>query len=276
MNSTTPVSLRWTVGDVSFRGLEALRLSVWGAHWLFGSEASYTICVNTIAVAQAQELTGDLPETVHWRQVTLADIPAFLLPHIDGSMAEGAAWKLSPLRIAPDAHELALNNDCILWDVPAAMRLWLNAADRALLTEDAAPAFGSFADPCADKPYATGLRGLPPHFQYEHALQQVLAERPVTLRSELDEQGLQAAALQRALPVDVVPAEDVTTCSPFPPHRAELGRSGAYFVGLNARHLSGDFHGRPALLQRIEHWSRHRESLYERVGLAAPHIATAC
>lgn len=39
----TRVGVRWTIGDVSDEGFEALRLSVWGAFRLFGEDAVYAV-----------------------------------------------------------------------------------------------------------------------------------------------------------------------------------------------------------------------------------------
>ena len=44
---TSPLAVRWTIGDVNPAGFEALRLSIWGACRLFGPEGQYAVCVNT-------------------------------------------------------------------------------------------------------------------------------------------------------------------------------------------------------------------------------------
>ena len=62
-------------------------------------------------------------------------------------MAEGVAWKLAPPRLFPEACELSLDNDCMLWQMPEAIHAWLGDGDpaRCLLAEDVRPAFGRFA-----------------------------------------------------------------------------------------------------------------------------------
>ncbi len=269
-----PVDLgvRWTVGDVSPRGFEALRLSVWGAWRMFGPGASYTICVNTVPMERARETIGSLPDGVQWRVVTLEDFPDFLRPHLDAKMAEGVAWKLSPLRIHEDRYELSLDNDCVLWTAPEALRLWLDGAHGAygLLAEDVARCLGQFETLCGPAPRNSGIRGLPPGFDYAAALRAVINEHPVVMTSELDEQGLQTAALQRALPMLVVTTEEVSICSPFPPHQPEPGRCGAHFVGQNARTLPWSSDGRPAVAHLVDHWARHRKTLETRVWLPIP------
>jgi hypothetical protein len=188
-------------------------------------------------------------------------------------MAEGVAWKLAPPRLFPAAHEIAFDNDCILFAMPEAIRAWLSAENGAgcLVAEDVRAAFGSFAGLCGTMPRNTGIRGLPPGFDLEAALEAVFAAvDPATLRSELDEQGMQVAAVSRDRPPFVVSLEDVSICSPFPPHRPELGRCGGHFVGLNMPTLPWHAWGRPAAQSLEEHWVRHRPALYEAVGLAPP------
>ena len=121
--------------------------------------------------------------------------------------------------------------------MPQAIDAWLSgrATDACALAEDVAPAFGQFAPLCGGAPRNTGIRGLPPGFDLGAALDEVLAVHPVRLVSELDEQGLQVAALSRAGPALAVTLEDVAICSPFPPHLQQLERCGAHFVGLNMR-----------------------------------------
>lgn len=227
------LTVRWTVGAVSDRGFTALRLSLWGAWRLFGPEADYVVCVNTLPEAEARRRTGFAPPGIRWL-VSDGAIPDFLRAHLDAGLAEGVAWKLAPLRLDPARFELSLDNDCILWAMPRALETWLTCPDgRCLLAEDAAACFGQFAALCGPAPRNSGIRGLPPGFDFQSALQSVLALHPVTLTSELDEQGMQVAAVSQAGDPVVVPLADVAICSPFPPHGATLGRCGAHFVGLN-------------------------------------------
>src|SRR5690606_31046463 len=139
------LGLRWTIGDVSLEGFEALRLSVWGSYRAFGSDVARTICVNTVTVAAAQELTGQLPPGCTWIDTT-GMLPSALAPYLDRRRGEGAGWKWASLRVFPDRFELALDNDCILWAIPTAVRLWLDAPEACLIAEDVRPSFGQFAD----------------------------------------------------------------------------------------------------------------------------------
>lgn len=261
------LGIRWTIGDVSARGFEALRLSIWGAWKLFEDGAGYCVTVNSLPVAAARKLTGPVPGAVEWRAAD-ALLPAWLRHHhLEPGLAEGAAWKLAPPRCFPGRREIMLDNDVILWDLPDAMATWLadRHAERCLLAADVTPGFGQFAPLCGAQPVNGGIRGLPAGLDFEARLRSVLVEHPVTLTSELDEQGLQTAALSRKVEPVMVSLDDVAICSPFPPHLPEVGRCGAHFVGLNARRLGWDFYGEPAERVRARHWDQRRKELYARV-----------
>ena len=269
------VGIRWTIGDVNERGFEALRLSIWGAWRAFGPDAAYVVYVNTVSCEEARARTGPVPQAVVWRPAS--DPPGFLRGHLEAGMVEGVAWKLAPLRCFPDRWELSLDNDCIFWETPTAIGHWLHDRDhdRCVLEEDVKRCLGQFADLCGPEAYNTGIRGFPPGFDPAAAMRSVLERRPVVLRSELDEQGLQAAALSLRKPPLLVSVEEVTICSPFWPHRPRLGSHGAHFVGLNTRDLRWRYYDRPAMECIAENWDRHRYELYQRVGVPFEPAAAA-
>jgi hypothetical protein len=255
------VGVRWTVGDVSALGFEALQCSLWGARRVFGSAAAYLVCVNSVSVDEARRRTGAVPDEVSWRAATDVDIPPAIAAHLDGAKAEGVGWKFAHLHAFPDRHELALDNDCILWAMPPAIRAWLDAHGRCAIAEDVRPCFGGFTPLCPAEPRNSGIRGLPPGFPLEERIVSLLLWWGAPLTSELDEQGLQVALVSRESLPFVVDLASVTICSPFPPHLPRLGRCGAHFVGLNAKSLPWSLDGRPATDHVGAHWLGHRDAV---------------
>jgi hypothetical protein len=239
-----PVGIRWTIGDVSLAGFEALHLSIWGMWGIFGANAQYAVCVNTISTARAIEYTGQLPCRVEWLRADEL-IPAWLRPRVGADMAEGVAWKFAPVRLFSSLYEISLDNDVICWALPLALDRWLQARDATscVLAADLSSALGQFGDVCNHRPLNSGIRGLPPEFPIEEKLRQTLSCSGITLKSELDEQGLQAAALQDTK-LFIVDTDDVSICSPFPNHSQQFGRAGAHFIGVNSRHLPWTLQGR--------------------------------
>ncbi len=276
MNISDRLALRWTIGDVRDRGFEMLRLSIACAFRLFGPSAKYLVCVNSISVKEAQTRTGTLPVAIEWRQITRDDLPELLLTYSDTTVIEGMGWKLAPLRTSLDRYELALDNDCIIWDMPEGMRQWLDSKDGCLFAEDVDRCFGSFDALCMPGNLNAGIRGLPPGVNLQKELRAVLSaagelsDAPLRLSSEIEEQGLRAAMISRMDPLFLVRTTEVSICSPFWPRSAEPGTCGAHFVGMNAHHIPWDYYDRPADAWLDEHWQRHRPALYEKAGLPFP------
>lgn len=247
-----PVGVRWTIGDVSDAGYETLRVSIHACWRLFGSSARFAVCVNSIPLGEAVRKTGELPCDVIWLDAN-DRVPAWLNAHTGPEMAEGVAWKFAPVRVFPDRHELSLDNDIVLWQIPPAMRAWLDAKHSCLMSADVQPALGQFAEMCGHRALNSGIRGFYPGFDVERALADLLQQSGVTLHSELDEQGLQAAVLLRSR-LHVVTTEDVSICSPFPMHQRRLGNCGVHFVGLNPKTMPWILEGRPGHEVILERW----------------------
>ncbi len=265
MSNLPRLGVRWTMGDVDPRGFEALRLSILGAWRLFGPAADYAVCVNTLPIEVVRTRVGETPMPVEWIQAD-GRLPSWLRERFDDGLGEGMAWKFAPLRVFPDRHELALDNDCILWEVPTAVRAWLESSTPSfVVAEDVRACFGRFGALCGEAPRNLGIRGLPPDFHLETALRRLLSDVREPLSSELDEQGMQLAVLQQNGPVHVVQVDEVTICSPFWPHLPHLGRCGAHFVGLNARNLPWTYYERPATECVAENWQAHLPELRRRV-----------
>jgi hypothetical protein len=260
------IGVRWTIGDVSEYGWQALRLSMLGALRVFGPDAAYAVCVNSVSLSEARTRVGEIPSGVTWQAVSRADLPAVLRKHLDDGMAEGVAWKLAPLRVFPNRWEISLDNDCILWSLPSAIRAWLAEDNprRCLLAEDVRAMYGQFAHVCEPAPRNAGIRGVSPGYPLEHAIARLVRDMP-DLVSELDEQGLQVAAVSAFESPAVVSIDDVTICSPFPPHSSELGRCGAHFCGLNVRHFPWARDGRNAEDWIRENWRRHLHTIRRQV-----------
>ena len=285
------LAIRWTIGNVRDRGFEMLRLSITCATKLFGPSAKYLVCVNELTVREAQRRTGPVPSGVGWQAVTRADLAPQLLPWAEESCIEGMGWKLAPLRTFPDRYELAIDNDVILWDVPDGLHRWLADPSAYMLAEDADRCFGAFDAQCSTaltnlgvRGLNAGIRGLPPSVDLGQALTLALTEadadsrrltgKPLDLSGEIEEQGLQAAAMAR-LPellggtLHVVQLAEVNLSSPFWPKTPNFGTCGAHFIGMNARHIPWDYYDRPADNWLADHWAQSRPELYDRAGITA-------
>lgn len=261
------IGIRWTVGDVSRSGFEAPSLSIRSAWNLFPEGTRFAVCVNTISTETARLRTGEVPSSVQWVDANSL-VPEWLYEHVDTEMAEGVAWKFAPFRLFPDCYEIALDNDVILWRIPELMQVWVTSGDSnsTIMAEDLQRSLGQFSALCDSRAVNSGIRGIPPRFNYELRLRTMLQQTRVSLQSELDEQGLQAAVFGQTN-LTLVSTGDVTICSAFPMHQHYLGRCGAHFVGLNRKTLpwkSAD--GRPIHELIREAWNIHSQTISEMVG----------
>ena len=158
------------------------------------------------------------------------------------------------------------------------MRQWLQTDHGYLFAEDVERSMGSFDPVCPPGAYNAGIRGLPPQEDLAGPLEEAIEDaarengREVRLVSEIEEQGLQAAAVTRQHPLLLVKTSEVTICSPFWPRSPDLGTCGAHFVGMNAPHIDWDYYDRPADEWLDEHWRRVRPALYAKAGLALPDL----
>lgn len=258
------VGIRWTIGDVSDAGFEALRLSIWSAWNLFGEHAQYAVCVNSVPLRLAVIRIGELPSGITWVNAS-GLVPEWLRCYLNREMAEGVAWKLAPVRVFPALHELSLDNDVILWALPKAIKQWLQCgeANSCLMAADVQPALGQFSAMCNHRALNSGIRGFPPGFDIENRLRNTLVRSGIKLQSELDEQGLHVATLAQ-LKLFVVSTKDVSICSPFPNHEQHLGKCGAHFVGVNPKFLPWKLNGRNAHEVIREHWNSYAPELTRR------------
>jgi hypothetical protein len=260
------LAIRWTIGDVSLRGYDALRLSILGLTQLV-PDAKFIVAVNSVPVEQAKRRLGEVADLVDW-VTSDGKTPLWLDPYLDDNFAEGVAWKFAPVRLFPDRHELSLDNDVVLWELPPAMNQWIEDGDSCLLAEDVSRAYGQFTGVCDDRPLNSGIRGLPPGLAMDRELRIFLERRPVRLTTELDEQGLQVAVLTRRKHF-VVSAQDVSICSPFPPHTRMLGKCGAHFVGLNGKKLPWSFQGKSGEEYLYANWDGWLPEIRSRIQAAA-------
>jgi hypothetical protein len=225
------IVIRWTIGDVSSRGYDALTLSIRGARNIFGASARYVVCVNTVTVEAARRRVGPVASQVEWSDRT-SHLPEWLLASLDERLAEGVAWKFAAVRLCGGDHVLSLDNDVILWRMPPSIRRWLEDDESLLIAEDVFACHGQFARFCPPEPRNSGIVGLPPFFDPEPILHRLLDTTGIRLSSETDEQGLQVA-LVTSRKHHVVPLHEVSVSGYFRPHMLQLGSCGAHFVGVN-------------------------------------------
>lgn len=253
------LGVRWTIGDVSSRGFEALRLSIRGALKIFGDNAEYAIGVNTVSIDYVRSIVGDVADRVEWFDATQL-APAWLREWSGDDFGSGMFWKLAPVRYFVDIPELSLDNDVILWKIPASIHQWLNDGNSLLIAEDVEAHYGNLARFCGPEPRNAGIRGVPLGFDAEVRLREIVARYGMQMTHDCDEQGLQVA-LVASEKHRVVSLDEVAICGYFRPHRLEFGSCGAHFVGVNSKQLPWRWEGHSGEYYVHSYWDSRRSAV---------------
>lgn len=188
--------VRWTIGDVLPYGVEALRLSIWGAYRCFGRSARYAVCVHDVPLARARAVASPLPGVVDWHAVDAAALPRWLLRR---DVSPRAVYRFAPVLVDPTRAELLLDRRCVMFATPPSVAAWLEGPNpRATVVLDA-----------DDGTHGLAMRGAGVGFDLEEALREALRESPHPLRTREDAEQLELAALGLLEPPREVAAREV-------------------------------------------------------------------
>ncbi len=242
---TRRLCVRWTIGDLLPYGIEALRLSVWGAFRCFGDGARYVIGVHDVAPARAQALVRGLPDAVAWQRVDPSQLPSWLRR---ADVSPRFALRFAPVlldREDRERAELRLDRGCVLFATPPTVAAWL---------DDPNPRACALLADHGGEPNTT-LRGAGRGFDLEEALRETLREAPRALRSREDAERLELDALSLLEPPRLVPPREVDV--------TELGSHGVRL----APPLDGSAPSAPRDRAR---WEHTLAELHARLGVPRP------
>lgn len=172
---------RWTVGNVSDQGLDILRLSVKKIKKLYDPEC--IICYNNIDPSKIKI------------NVELIDQKTCDFP-----VAEpiGELWKLVPVRIDINRHEIFVDNDLVIFRRIQKIDDFLNSSEKTLLMSGHSRFFGQYENliPVFYK-INSGLFGIPPNFDFGSKLKKYFLGKWSQDRNngQFDDQGIIALSL---------------------------------------------------------------------------------
>jgi hypothetical protein len=215
--------LRWTMGGVSKQGQRLLRWSVRSVQKVYGDEFDYLICYNNLDPASLAD-TG-LP-------LRPQEADALPLP------PKGVAWKLYPPRVAPDRHEVWLDNDIIIYRRIPGLDDFLRQDNAAVMTEGLERRCGRWdgLHPPGGPNLNSGLFGIPPGFDFRAAMMELLNSQGFTSWEDyFDEQGLVALVLKQHFGdrLRVVGNQDISICF----YNFYMGRCGCHLSNVNISKL---------------------------------------
>jgi hypothetical protein len=174
------------MGNVSEAGWECLSESTRLLPKIY-PEFDFVICYNSLDNKETQRLRSFKIDLYEQKEENL-EVPHTFHHH---SSVSNHSWKLCPIRLRPEAHELWVDNDVVITDRIPDIDDWLNKDKPIISTVYGKEAYGRFKEalimrlwgvwPCA------GLFGLPPRFGFKEKLLEGCNGVPL---EGFDEQGL--------------------------------------------------------------------------------------
>jgi hypothetical protein len=189
------VLFRWTCGNTTVAGLETLARSVKLAKKAFdGYPVEYAVCYNNLTELQVEQLQKlDVP--------LVRQEPTHLLrPYLDAGTDQrnrhktgGSLWKICPPRLAPDKHEIVCDNDVLIHSIDQ-IKPFLDG-DCTMFARTGVRYYGTYAHLISEGAYNSGLIGMPPGFDFQKEIVDIIYDNPVAKFTYGEEQALVIAAL---------------------------------------------------------------------------------
>lgn len=219
--------IRYTVGDVSGVGVGLLAAAVMGVRRSY-PECDVCVCHNQINPDRLAGIDAELIDQSRFRGSLPIEPP-------DGHTV---TWKLYPPRLRPDAHEIQMDNDVVLFGRVPEIDSFLAEPNDALLYQGLNGSHGRFGHLVkSGMRINSGIFGLPPGYPFLPDLARTLARLGVRRwENYFDEQGLVAATLLARPHFQIVPLTRVPIIEPGQTaegYRRCRGVRGYHFAGAN-------------------------------------------
>jgi len=180
--------IRWTVGgNISEAGWECFSESVRITPKIY-PEFDYVICHNGMDAKMLKRLRGFGIDLYDQKFEEIGVPFEFTIKTTDN--VSNHAWKLCPLRLRPESHEIWMDNDIILWDRIPEIDEFINDDKKPIVSQTwSRELYGQFdcdiPDGCS---ICAGFFGLPPSFPFKEKIyDSIKLKMPL---SGFDEQGM--------------------------------------------------------------------------------------
>jgi len=211
--------IRWTIGNVYPNGLYSLKVSIKLFSELYPNFDLY-VCYNNIDNPCLKELKTLGVKLINQEK------------HIDSLAYKPklATWKLFPPRLNINTHEIVVDNDLIIKKECPFIEEFINGK-HTLLCEGKHRLFGRF-EKYVPKNYKIncGLYGMPPKFDFQKEISNILAQDKKEFTNFFDDQGLVAACLTK-IKHEVISRKDISITEAK--EKLIDGEYGIHFVQLN-------------------------------------------
>lgn len=207
--------VRWTIANVHKIGFDALNKSVRSFVKIYRDKYETVICYNNLSV----ENVNKLPKVD--RLVDQFDFKDSYPTSVPGS---NPAWKIYPARLNINVQEVFIDNDVIIYkEIPE-----LELLDTIVISESITRSYSGVLKDQVTIEVNTGLFSLPPNFNFENKLINLINEFNIKWKDHLDEQTLLAFIIQQEKH-HILTLEDIYVCC----DKYQLGKYGVHFVGMN-------------------------------------------
>jgi len=223
---------RWTIGNASRAGYEALAFSITSFQHLY-PDTNVVICHNC-SINKLEDIVARFPDAKFHDQSQYLNSKC---PPM------GVAWKLYPPRIAPDDYEICIDNDVIFMNRVQEIDNFFYG-DHTLLLEETSRTYGRFVD-YVPPGYCinSGIYGMPPGFNFKKYVNfysgdnwEINAVGPHAASKTFDEQGLVAIALLSYKNFVIIKKESVTNCE-----KHLIPGNGLHFISVNRNQFHEPF-----------------------------------
>jgi len=189
---------RWIVGGASNQGLWIMKESLVRTMSALGPRNfDWMVCYNNMDVDRLRFIRH-ISKNITLYEQSFSDfpLPESAVCHLGQTKLDGpyrgTAWKLCPARLRPDAHEIIMDNDIVIFQQFQALSSFLSTDDHTMLLRERFQNLGIYTH-CfeATETYNSGFIGLPPGYDFGKDL--LLSWERVNrypILSPADEQGL--------------------------------------------------------------------------------------
>lgn len=218
--------VRWVVGECDKLGYDLLYESIINFKKIYKNIFLYCICYNSIEHHNKLKKSFELVDFVLNQRKFKNNLI------LDPTLINGPHWKLYPPRIFKHQHEIILDNDIIIYKKIKQIEEFLATKNTFITTKAIKRSYNKKYESQIVEGFDinTGLVGLPPNFDYEKEIKNILKNIDEKWHNHVDEQTLVAFVLQQQKTI-VIPYDVLTACCGIT--QFEMGKSGTHFVGAN-------------------------------------------
>lgn len=176
------VLIRWTIGKANDIGIEILQKSIQSFKRHYPS-FNFIICYNLVTEKQEKTIKSLGVPTIDQKPMSNM---------FSNHPPACGSWKFYPPRLAPDSHEIFIDNDIVLLKEISEVNQFINNSSKTIVSQSRLRLYGKYQPIVPENIYVnSGLFGVPPHYPLENNLSNFLKNDKIPgWEGFFDEQGV--------------------------------------------------------------------------------------